>query len=96
MKRLLTIILATVLLALPVTAKVVEPAGTTATTSGTITAGARALLFVFSSDFTGTISGVAWSGATDASYSPPVQTGDTFAAITYTVTTGSVRIIQVR
>lgn len=69
---------------------------TTATTSGSVTRGARSVTFIFSSDFAGTVAGVAFAGATDSSFTPPIQTGDTFSAIAYTVTAGNVRIAVVR
>jgi hypothetical protein len=70
--------------------------GITATTSGTTTRGLRGVTFIFSSDFTGTVAGMTFNGATDTSYSPPVQTGDTLSAIAYVVTTGNIRIMPVR
>lgn len=68
---------------------------TTATTSGTVTRGARGLVFIFSTDFAGTIAGATFSG-TDVPLVVPVKTGDTTSAISYTVTAGNVRIVVVR
>lgn len=70
--------------------------GAAVTTGGTITRGLRGVVFIFSSDFVGTIAGTAFTGAADGSFSPPIQPGDTLAAMTYTVSAGSMRIIPVR
>lgn len=96
MKHLRIFLCLLLLAATSLSAKTVEPVGVTKTTSGTVAAGARGVLFVFSSDFTGTINGVAWAGSADSYYQPPIQAGDTFAAIAYTVTAGTVRIIVTR
>lgn len=80
----------------PCYAKSVKMGGDLVATDGTTVAGARGITFIFSSDYTGTVAGVTFDGSTDSSYSPPVQTGDTVAAIAYVVTTGNIRIIYVR
>jgi hypothetical protein len=68
----------------------------TATTSGTVAAGARDVEFIFSSSFTGTIDGVAWAGSTDSAKRFQAIGEHTYPAFTYTVTAGSVRIIEIR
>jgi hypothetical protein len=66
-----------------------------ATTDGTVRAGAKELTMVFSSDFTGTVNGVSWTWAAGGTYSDHAQqTGDTLAALTYTVATGSIKIVR--
>lgn len=96
MKTLTLILLACLLAVAPLQAKTCSASGGSKTTDFTINAGARGVLFVFSSDFSGTISGVTWSGATDAYYQPPIQPGDTFAAIAVTVAAGTVRYVVTR
>jgi len=96
MKRLILILLLLVAAPLPMPAKTVGVTATLATTSGSVRAGARGVVFIFSSDFTGTVNGIAWAGATDAFYSPPIQAGDSFEEIPYTITAGSIRIIVTR
>lgn len=93
-KLLLTMCIA--LCALVAQAKDVGLSGTLATTSGTVTKGARSVTFIFSSDYTGTVAGIAFAGTTDSSFSPPIQTGDTSSAIAYVVTTGNIRIMVTR
>lgn len=51
---------------------------------------------ILSTNFTGTILGVAYSGATDAVQPFEAPHGETLEAITYTVTAGSIRIVVVR
>lgn len=80
----------------PVRASNVDLSGVLVTTSGSTRASVRAVTFIFSSDFTGTISGIAFSGATDTSFTPPIQSGDSFVAISYVVTTGSIRIMYTK
>jgi len=65
------------------------------TTSGTIAAGARGLTLIFSTDFTGTVGGVAFNGANDSSFTFPIPSGDTIGAVSYVVTTGSIRAVKV-
>ncbi len=72
------------------------PEGTTVTTSGTVTQGCRKLTFIFSTNFTGTVLGVTYSGANDASISYDAPTGDIIKAVPYTVTAGNIRIIDIR
>jgi hypothetical protein len=71
----------------------------TVTTSGSVPAGAKKIVFIFSSDFVGTIKGasqsgpaVAWTGANDSSFSPPVSDLDTLESQVYTIASGSMRI----
>ena len=62
------------------------------TTSGTVTAGAKEVEFIFSSTYTGNILGVAFTGASDSSLRFVAPTFDTLGAIAYTVTAGSFRL----
>lgn len=71
------------------------PTITTASASGSIAAGSRKNTLIFSGDFTGSVLGVAFSGAVDGSLTIDAPSGDTLAAIAYIVTAGSIRIITV-
>lgn len=62
---------------------------------GSVAAGARSVTFIFSSDFTGTIAGGAFAGATDASVDFVGPLGSTLGAIAVTVSAGTVRIAKV-
>jgi hypothetical protein len=66
------------------------------TASGSVTAGARALTFIFSADFTGTMDGGAVSGASLESFNYFVPAGCTLPAIPYTVTAGSLQYLALR
>ena len=65
-----------------------------ATGDGTVAAGSVGVQFTLSSDFAGTINGLAYSGATVLTWSPPPLSvpGDTYPAIPYTITAGSANI----
>lgn len=65
------------------------------TTSGTVTAGAYSITFIFSSDFTGSVDAVAYDGANDSSVTVQAPASDTLEAVAYVVTTGTLRIIKV-
>jgi hypothetical protein len=95
MKRLILLLM---LVAMPIYAKTVDisSGGGTKTGNYTVTAGCRGLTLIFSSDYTGTVAGKTFTGATDSSYTVPMQAGDTLAAVAVVVTTGTVRIIEVR
>lgn len=69
----------------------------TVSTSGSVAAGKRSIRFILSSDFTGSISGVAFAGATDNVNVGPFEAPayDTLGALAYVVTTGSLRILTV-
>lgn len=69
--------------------------GTEITASGNIAAGAHSHVIVFSSDFTGTIAGLAYDGANDASITLAAPFKDTLPAIAVVVTTGSLRVTSV-
>lgn len=69
---------------------------TSVSASGTVASGARSVQFIFSADFTGTIQGVAYSGATDAVQPFTASFNDTLGAITYTRSAGSLRIVVIR
>lgn len=72
------------------------PSITLVTTSGSVAAGSRKATFIFSTDFTGTLLGVSYSGTTDAAQTLDPPTGEQSEAIAYTVITGSIRIVQFR
>lgn len=59
---------------------------------GTVAAGKKAVDFIFSSDFAGTVLGATFAGATDQVLSFVAPPGDTLAAITYTRSVGTIRI----
>lgn len=63
--------------------------------SGSVAAGARKVTFIFSTDFAGTVMGVAFSGANDAALPIESDGGNTLAAIAYTITAGSARIVKI-
>lgn len=92
MKKLLLILLIVPWCAL---AKDTDVDITLATTSGTVAARAKSVTFIFSSDFVGTVKGVAFTGAADSSITLNTpQPGDVLSSIAYTVTAGSVRIVR--
>lgn len=72
------------------------PTITTASGNGTVSAGARKLTFVFSTDFAGTVLGATFAGDDDASITIEAPANDTLAAVAYTVSAGSVRILKVQ
>lgn len=78
---------------LPATAR--TPAVSLVTTNGTVASGKKIVDFIFSSDFTGTVLTVAFTGAADSVISFEAPPGDTLAAIAYTVTAGSIRIVTI-
>jgi hypothetical protein len=78
------------------TATARTPTISSASTSGSVTAGARKITFIFSSDFTGTVLGVAFTGANDTYVNIDAPGNDTLTAVAYTVTAGSVRILKVQ
>lgn len=63
---------------------------------GTVTAGCRTVTFVFSSDFSGTVNGVTYSGATDTSRTFKDIGEHVYRAIVYTRSAGSIRILETR
>lgn len=66
----------------------------TVSTNGSVAAGKRGIEFIFASDFVGTIDGDAFTGANDASWSAPaLQGNDTYAALAYTISAGSARLV---
>jgi hypothetical protein len=65
---------------------------TTASSSGSVAAGAKRILFIFSADFVGTILGATFSGTTDYSFPIEAPLGDILPVIAYTRSAGSVRI----
>lgn len=63
-------------------------------TSGSVTAGAYSVLMELSTDYTGNIDGVAYSGSDVQSKEFTADSGRTLPAITYTVTTGTIKITR--
>ncbi len=96
--KTLRLLIVALLLCSPIYAKTVDisSGGGTKTGNYTVTAGCHGLTIIFSSDYTGTVAGKTFAGATDSSYTVPMQAGDTLAAVAVVVTTGTVRIIEVR
>ena len=74
----------------------VAPTITLVAESGTIPAGAKSLTFIFSSDFAGTVLGVAFAGGADSTISLTAPVGDTLTAVVYTVSAGSYRLITIK
>lgn len=72
----------------------VAVSGSTATTSGSTTAGSRGLLLITSSDFTGTIAGATVGADASISIAPP--NGSKIGAVAYVITTGSINIFDLR
>lgn len=66
------------------------------TSSGFVSHGDRNVTFIFSSDFTGTIQAVAFAGSADKSLTLSAESQDVLGDIYYTVTGGTLRIIEVR
>lgn len=69
------------------------PVITTASASGTVAAGFRQATFIFSPDFAGTVLGATFAGAADATLSLEAPGGSLLAAVPYTRTAGSARIV---
>ena len=65
---------------------------TLAASSGVIAAGAIYVEFIFSSDFQGTVMGVAYTGADGSDPWPVLPGNDTYGSMNYTVAAGSIRI----
>lgn len=64
------------------------------TTPNIIAAGKLGVTVLFSSDFVGTVGGIAFTGATAVSYSDSIiQPGDTLPAITVTCSAGSYSLV---
>lgn len=68
------------------------PKVTNHTASATIPPGFTEVEFIFSATFTGTVSGVAFAGATDYSTSFRADSKERLDEIDFTVTAGSVRV----
>lgn len=85
----------TVSVTLPTTSRTLGGAAAV-TTGGTITNGKFSVVFLFSSDFVGTIAGTTFTGANDRYFeTPTIPAGNTYGAIVYTVASGSMRIIPI-
>lgn len=72
----------------------ITPTMTLVTTSGSVAAGSRALTFVFSADYTGTVLGASIDGASTSSFNFPIPSGYTLGEVEYTVSTGNILIYQ--
>lgn len=72
------------------------PAISAKTTSGSVTSGSKALAFFFSTDFTGSVLGMSMTGTTSQYWRPPIPSGYSFPAISYTVTAGTIYIYDAR
>lgn len=68
---------------------------TSVSSSGQIASGFQEVTLIFSSDFEGTVQGVAFDGETDASLTLRAQSGQSLGQVRYTVTAGSIRIVRV-
>lgn len=66
--------------------------GSSVSSSGTVAPGAVRVEFLLSSDFTGTIAGVTFTGSADSYKAFEDRTGGTLPAIAYTITGGSIRL----
>ena len=66
-------------------------ASSAVTTDGTVSAGAKSVSFVTSSDFSGTINGAAFLASASKNIAP-ISPADTIAAIPYTVSAGTIYI----
>lgn len=64
------------------------------TDGGTVAAGKKHIEFIFSSDYTGDVNGIAYTGSADAVQTFDAPPGYTLAAIIWTTTAGSVRVIS--
>jgi hypothetical protein len=73
----------------------VTPSISTVTTNGTVAAGALKVVFIFSSNFAGTLLGAAFTGAVDDEITLEVE-DNLLPAIPYTVSAGSARIVAYR
>lgn len=81
--------------AVQLTGAQLTPASSTVTTDGSVAAGKYSVEFILSSDFAGTILGVAYAGANDAVKSFEAPAGRTLAAIAYTISAGSARLTTI-
>lgn len=63
------------------------------TTPNSIPAGKLGFTILFSSDFVGTVGGIAYSGATQAAYSDAAQPGNTLPSVAITCSAGSYSVI---
>lgn len=70
--------------------------GAAVTGNGSVSSGAFSATFIFSTDFSGTVAGTTFAGTNDRSFAtPPLPSGQTYGAITYTISAGSMRILTV-
>lgn len=72
------------------------PAVDVVTTSGTFAEGAKSVALAISTDFSGTILGAPFSGATQGGLDYTTDGADTIDAIPYTISAGSIYIISLR
>jgi hypothetical protein len=95
MKRIVLALVAFALCCFASVAPASEATITLATASGTVSKGMQEVTLIFSSDFEGTVQGVAFDGSTDASLTLRAQAGQTLGQVRYTITAGSIRIVRV-
>lgn len=68
--------------------------GAAVTSSGSVSSGAYSVTFILSNDFAGSIAGTTFAGTNDRSFTtPPLPAGQTYGAISYVISAGSMRII---
>lgn len=67
-----------------------------ATITASVPAGARQVTFLFASDFTGTVLDAAFTGGVDGPLTLAAPGANKLGAISYTVTAGSFRLIDIR
>lgn len=79
-----------------VTPATVTPTISTVTSSGSVAAGAKRLVFIFSGDYSGTLLGATFAGGVDNSITLDAGSGNQLNTVAYTVTTGSIRIVKVQ
>lgn len=91
-KRLVNLLIALLAKTSPTTALTVS--ASVVSTSGSVTSGARYVDMLFSSDFDGTLLGVAILGSALTAYSFPAVGEHTYPAIAYTRSAGSITIVK--
>lgn len=96
MKKLALLVVLAFFSLSPLYAKIDGVDGVNVSSSGSTRDQVRGVTFIFSSDFSGTVGGITFSGATDSSFTPPIPPNDTFGPIAYTVSAGSIRIMYVQ
>lgn len=91
-KRIVNLLIAILAKTSPTLA--VTASGSLVSVSGSVVSGARYVDMLFSSDFDGTVLGVAMLGSAITGYSFPVIGEHTYGAISYTISAGSINILK--